>query len=132
MPNTDTTTRHLAQLREDLANARECGNDTVEVPTGALEAVLAELDRVRKTQAPTHIHFKFDDLELTAPIGSGADRVHFDWDPGSETYRFSPRGITVNKAKLRGVRLLTPAEMAELDLDPNTLLNWRTPRKELP
>ena len=43
-----------------------------------------------------------------------------------------PRGITVNKAKLKGVRLLTPAEMAELDLDPNTLLNWRVPRKELP
>lgn len=46
MPNTDTTTRHLAQLREDLANARECGNDTVEVPTGALETVLAGLSIV--------------------------------------------------------------------------------------
>jgi hypothetical protein len=92
--------------------------------------LLRELDQIRKTQAPTHIHFKFDDIELTAPIGSGADHVVLDGNPCSETYRFSPRGIVVNKTKLKGVRLLTSAQMTELDLDPNTLLNWRTPRKE--
>ena len=40
--------RDIRQLREDVVNARECQDDTVEVPTGALEAALAEIDRLNE------------------------------------------------------------------------------------
>jgi hypothetical protein len=44
MPN--SITRDLRQLRVDLANARECGDDTVEVPVDALDTMLAEHERL--------------------------------------------------------------------------------------
>ena len=42
--------RDLRQLRADVANARECEDDYVEVPTGAVETALAEVDRLTPRQ----------------------------------------------------------------------------------
>jgi hypothetical protein len=44
MPN--SITRGLRQLREDLGNAQECEDETVEVPVDALDTMLAEYDRL--------------------------------------------------------------------------------------
>lgn len=42
----DSIASHIRQLREDLGNAQECEDETVEVPVDALDAVLAECDRL--------------------------------------------------------------------------------------
>jgi hypothetical protein len=42
----DSITSHIRQLREDLGNAQECEDDTVEVPIVALDVILAEHDRL--------------------------------------------------------------------------------------
>lgn len=78
-----------------------------------------------ESQAPTHIQFELDDIELTAPIGSGADHVIFDGNPGAETFRFNPKGIVVNKSKLKAVRLLTPAQMDETGIGADSVYNER-------
>ncbi len=41
-----TLEKAIRQIREDVLNARECEDDTVEVPVDALEAVLAEIERL--------------------------------------------------------------------------------------
>lgn len=42
----DSITQGLRQLREDLGNAQECEDETVEVPVDALDTVLAAYDRL--------------------------------------------------------------------------------------
>ena len=42
----DPTPRSIAQLREEIANARECGDLRVKVNTLALIDALAEIDRL--------------------------------------------------------------------------------------
>lgn len=74
----------------------------------------------------TFMHFEFDDIELTLPTGAGADTVILDGNPGSEPYRFNPRGIVVNATKLRSVRLLTAADLDEIGIPTDTLFHRRT------
>ncbi len=44
----DLTARAIRQLREDVLNARECEDDTIEVLTDAVETLLAEVDRLKE------------------------------------------------------------------------------------